>query len=241
MENELRRALKFLIIPYPEVTLEEYLHILKNDWEIRAKSDLSTYVMAVEYAPEDCIYASGLYDVKTEFCPQYDEYYKDNNSTSILEIGCGFGRMSIHISDYCKELFAVDISKTLLDIAFKRSNLYQKTNITFIETPGNSLAGVMNSSIDFAFEYIVFQHISSLAIIQQYINEVNRVLKLGGVFAMHTRNVSGVVDSISGGNTWHGCNLGPQEIRNMLVNTQLSVIKEVGSGTERCWIHLQKV
>jgi len=198
--------------------------------------------MAHNNAEEENILYSGELDFQGEFLPRITRYFLLENLKGVLEIGCGFGRMTTYIAQFCspKQLFAVDISPKLLEIAKSRCNRYGIKNVSFIETSGDSLLGIPNDCITFAFEYIVFQHISDYVIVYRYLKELSRVLQEGGIFVMHIRDVSGVNPETNSGNTWHGCRMSPEFIENSLRGMPLKIFNVEGAGTDRCWIHIKK-
>lgn len=228
-----------------KTNINEYLCILKSDWNLRAIHNASSYVCAIPNASEYDIALSGNIDVKNEFFPRVfgKEYYENFKVTpidTVLEIGCGFGRMTMFIAQYCNKLYAVDISKELLEIAKKRLSDTKYNHVKFIETDGMHLDGVPDNSIDVAFEYIVFQHCPSQEIITSYIKEVSKKLKVGGIFVMHGRDLPCDETGTSIGNTWHGCRCGGDLVRKSIENTNLRIEKEEGIGTERYWATLKK-
>lgn len=198
--------------------------------------------MAHSEAGEENILYSGKLDFQSEFLPRIIRYFLPENLQGVLEIGCGFGRMTTHIAQYCspKHVFAVDISPKLLEIAKSRCDIYGINNVSFIETSGDSLLGIPDNSITFAFEYIVFQHISDYTIVYKYLKELFRVLQIGGILVMHIRDVSGVPSETNSGNTWHGCRMSPEFIGNSLKGIPLKIFNVEGIGTDRCWIHIKK-
>ena len=55
-----------------------------------------------------------------DFAEKWERYGVDNNSC--LEIGCGAGRITLHLSKYFKSIYAIDVSKEMIDYARKRIN-----------------------------------------------------------------------------------------------------------------------
>jgi len=217
-----------------------FANILKVDWIERSRKDPSLYVMAQSNATEEQILESGKTDFENEFLPRLKKYIKVDSK--ILEIGCGIGRMSYYIASICKELIALDISHELLKIAYERLRIkYGLTNINLFEGNGIDLNSIEDDIVDIVFEYIVFQHIPSQDIVKNYIKEINRVLKVGGVALLHGRDVQGVhTDDNFSGNTWHGAQFGHKEIRDYIQDTSLCIINEEGIETERYWVLLEK-
>jgi SAM-dependent methyltransferase len=230
----------------PQVDPTTFVKTAKSDWDLRATKDPSLFVCAEHNASEKSLRDSGLGDTLREFVPRLKDYPHD----TILEIGCGMGRMSLFIADYAVRYYGVDISGKLIDIAMKRLTDYRVEHGTdgkvrygsFLEIDGMSLGDAIPvDSVDFAFEYIVFQHISSEEVIKSYVRDVCRVLKLGGVFVLQGRDIYTGIGGASEGNTWHGCRLGPELIREAIKGTPFVVVEEEGVGTERYWATLQKV
>lgn len=227
----------------PSVGNDEFLRAAKEDWNLRAVADASSYVCASPHASENDLRASGQGDVLREFVPRLRDYPHD----TILEIGCGFGRMSIFIAAYCTRFYGVDISGILIDKAMQRLALYRSEfgtdgvgrHGTFIEVDGHTVEPIDDGVVDLAFEYIVFQHIPSEDVIISYIRDVHRVLKTGGVFIMHGRDVPSEASSTLG-NTWHGCRCGPELVQRAIEGTSFSVVHEEGVDTDRYWATLQK-
>jgi len=53
------------------------------------------------------------------------------NTDRVLEIGTGTGELTLKLSDYCKKIVDVDVSKTMIDFAKMKAESQNKTNIQF--------------------------------------------------------------------------------------------------------------
>lgn len=95
--------------------------------------------------------------------------------TSVLEIGCGIGRLATPIAETHPDwqLHGIDISTKMLDLAPKSSVKYKLCNDRQIPYPDESFESV--------YSMLVFQHIDSQSL-YDYFLETARVLKHGGVF-----------------------------------------------------------
>lgn len=94
---------------------------------------------------------------------------KDNN---VLEIGCGAGYWTNFLCEYSKNVVAIDlIPKPPID----------HKNFTYIENDDLQFdcSKLEDNSIDFAFSFGVFCHLSIKAC-EEYLKDVLRVLKNGG-------------------------------------------------------------
>jgi ubiquinone/menaquinone biosynthesis C-methylase UbiE len=112
--------------------------------------------------------------------------YAPRAADSVVEIGCGVGRLSQAISREVGHLDAFDISEEMLRIA-REGDL---ENTTFHVTEGASLRPVADSSADLVLAYCVFQHLPSVGGLRSYLEEMARVAKPDGlkVFTLSPRD-----------------------------------------------------
>jgi len=101
-----------------------------------------------------------------------------------LEIGCGTGRMTEFIARDFMKVIGVDISGEM--IRQGKDRLEHLDNVELIETDGE-LIPLPDESVDFAFSYLVFQHMKSMDIVKSNFKEVYRVLKKGCIFKVRVR------------------------------------------------------
>src|SRR5438067_2288386 len=99
---------------------------------------------------------------------------------TVLEIGCGVGRMTRMLGRIFGNVTALDVSREMLDRT--RVNLADLDNVKLMLGDGATLPGVPDESHDFAFSFIVFQHIPSTEVIASYCRDVTRVLRPGSLF-----------------------------------------------------------
>lgn len=154
-------------------------NMMKQFWDSKAKEHAAFYIATWK--------GHESRDLNDFFLSQEDiqEYlinanFKIEPSQRMLEIGCGIGRMTRGFAHYFSEVHGIDVSGEMIEQA--RQNLTAFPNVILYETDGSSLAPFPNDYFDFCFSFIVFQHIPSRAIIENYIKEVGRVLINGGVF-----------------------------------------------------------
>lgn len=100
---------------------------------------------------------------------------------TMVEIGCGAGRMTEFLSQQVKELYAIDISSDLLAIARKRLNGINNIIYIGLVEENDELKMIENSSIDLVFSVAVFQHCSEI-IVENYFKNIARILKPNGYF-----------------------------------------------------------
>ncbi len=123
--------------------------------------------------------------------PQYPRLSK----VTCLEIGFGGGRLLVEASKDFKHAIGIDIhaafDKTRAYIA-----LHHRDNITLLHK--DQMATLPDSSIDFIFSFIVFQHFDSYAEVDFYLKQIKRLLKPHGhahlFFAKHSQPGVALID-----------------------------------------------
>src|SRR5438094_945805 len=76
---------------------------------------------------------------------------------TVLDLGCGIGRVTRYVAPLCREIWAVDASETMLRLA--RERLADVPNVRFQLGRGTSLPELDSGSIDFAYSLLTLQHI----------------------------------------------------------------------------------
>lgn len=103
------------------------------------------------------------------------------NEGAFVEIGCGAGRMTKHLSETFEKGHAIDISQHMISFAAAR---ILKKNISWHVASGFEIP-VADNSVDAVFSCHVFQHFSSVEFGKMYFREIARVLKPGGSLMIH--------------------------------------------------------
>lgn len=101
--------------------------------------------------------------------------HSDRNA-SVLEIGCGGGKITAEAAPLFKHVSAADVSSEMLrkcKEAFGSAVSYHKLN-------GFTLTEFKDGSLDLVFSHDTFVHFSSLQV-YPYLTEIKRVLKDGGI------------------------------------------------------------
>jgi SAM-dependent methyltransferase len=104
----------------------------------------------------------------------------------LLELGCGVGRIGRELADSCAHWAGADISENMLSNAAER--LKDKVNVRFHQLSRTSLDMLEDSSIDKAYSIAVFCHMDKEDLFI-YMQELNRVLKPGGLIFVETWNL----------------------------------------------------
>jgi ubiquinone/menaquinone biosynthesis C-methylase UbiE len=98
------------------------------------------------------------------------------STDTVLEIGCGVGRVGNVLAPLCREWIGTDASANMLAIA--RRNLAHP-NVRFVELSGYDLAPVPDDSVDLVYCTVVFPHLSEWDRFN-YVTEGYRVLRPKG-------------------------------------------------------------
>jgi SAM-dependent methyltransferase len=106
--------------------------------------------------------------------------YSPVSSDVVVEIGCGVGRLSRAIAPEVSRLHAIDISDEMLTLA---RNEVRRSNVIFHHGDGESLRPIPDAAADLVLAYCVFQHLPSTDTLLQYLSEMQRVAKPGGLVA----------------------------------------------------------
>jgi ubiquinone/menaquinone biosynthesis C-methylase UbiE len=96
---------------------------------------------------------------------------------TVLDLGCGIGRVTRYVAPLCSEVWAVDVSTRMLDIARRR--LGGIPNVRFAVCSDTALSEPQTSTVDMAYSLLTLQHVErehAFALMR----EVRRVLRPGG-------------------------------------------------------------
>lgn len=102
---------------------------------------------------------------------------RPNPNDTLLEIGCGYGRLLWHMLPRVKRVIGVDLAEQPLGEAKKL--LSGRGEFQLVQGDGVGLRGVMDAAVDGAYAFTVFQHMTRDGV-HDYIRDVNRVLAPGG-------------------------------------------------------------
>lgn len=205
--------------------------IMKREWDERARVNAMHYVASNKVVwEEDDFYASGAADVERHVTSDLDGLCggRTPRGMTVLEIGCGVGRMTRHLASVFGEVHGVDVSPTM--VATGRTKLANLTNVHLHETGGSDLSMFADGFFDLAFSYIVFQHIPFREAIISYFREVHRTLKRGCIFKFQVQGAS-----IERPNTWVGIGFSSEDMKMCAEQVGFERLKETGAGTQYYW------
>ena len=153
----------------------------------------------------------------------------------MLELGCGVGRMTRALARVFGHVTGVDVSDEMIRQA--RPNLSDLTNVRLEVVDGSTLASLRYEQFDFAFSFIVFQHIPSYDVITSYCKEVFRVLRPGSLFKFQ---VQGEPTDQRKANTWVGVSFSGEDTSRLARATGFRIEMSIGAGTQYYWLWFRK-
>lgn len=177
---------------------------------------------------------------------------------TVLEIGCGVGRMTRAIAARAGRVIALDVSPEMLAVA-RRLNP-QADNVGWLQGDGVSLAGVGDGEVSACISHVVFQHIPDPEVTLGYVREMGRVLRPGGWAAFQVsddpmvhlqRDVSALaragrwIGELTGrtprgqaSRFWRGSAVDLERLVKAAEQGGLEVERMTGAGTQFCLVAL---
>ena len=171
------------------------LRRMREEWDARARENARFYVATGQAAwDDDGFFASGEAEADHFIRSDFENICqgRDPKSMRALEIGCGAGRVTRALARIFGEVHGVDISGEMIERA--RGALAEEKNAFVYQNNGEDLTALPPVEFDFAFSMIVFQHIPSAAIVENYFREVNRVLRPGTLFKVQLQGKEPVAE-----------------------------------------------
>jgi SAM-dependent methyltransferase len=176
-----------------EDRLQSTLHSMRDDWDRRARENARYFVAThrSDWTDED-FFASGEEEIANDILTDMGNVCQggDPASMRVLEIGCGAGRVTRALARVFGEVHAVDVSGEM--IARAREVLAGLPNAFVYQNDGMDLSVVPDIPFDFAFSVIVFQHIPSRGVIENYFREISRLLRPGALFKVQVQGLPGI-------------------------------------------------
>ncbi len=147
---------------------------MKQDWDRRAKHHTRYWIATEDYENEEIFTESGKRTAEAILATLGSYHQK---TWTVLDIGCGIGRVLKPLSPYFHKLIGVDVSAEM--IVKSKTWLRDVHNVTTVETSGVDLNIFPPRYFDLVYSYVAFQHMPR-PIFNRYLEEINRVLKTQG-------------------------------------------------------------
>lgn len=154
----------------------------KRYWNAAANDNAAWYIATGFTSENDAFFESGSREA--------DEYLDIAgvsvvHGSTLVELGCGAGRMTRRLAELAARVKAVDISSEMLSHA--RKNLEDLTNIDYVEVSGEGWLPFDDDSVDAVFSYITMQHVPHAEQQLRYLAEGLRITAPGGWVLMQFR------------------------------------------------------
>lgn len=219
-----------------ELSLEEQLQKMRADWDQRARENARHFVdtASQEWTDEE-FFASGEKTVAEEILTDLGNICqgKPPGDMRVLEIGCGAGRVTRALARFFGEVHAVDVSGEMVRLA--KLALRDHPNASVYQNNGKDLTVVPEIPFDFAFSSIVFQHIPSREIIENYVRDVHRLLRPGALFKFQVQGAS-TMDPIQPDDTWLGAPFSERQAIDMAFRCGFDPRYRYGAGEQYFWL-----
>jgi ubiquinone/menaquinone biosynthesis C-methylase UbiE len=217
-----------------KIGLDHQLEKMRRDWDERARVNARYFVATGnENWSDEQFFESGERTVAEEILTDMTNICqgKPPKEMRVLEIGCGAARVTRALAKLFGEVHAVDVSGEMVERA--RQALRSFSNAFVYQNNGKDLSVIPELSFDFAFSFIVFQHIPSRAIIENYVRETGRLLRPGALFKFQ---VQGVHSDAAPDDTWLGASFSEQQAMDMAYRCDFEPRYRHGAGEQYFWL-----
>lgn len=217
------------------LTPEEQADLMRRDWDARARENARYYVNTErdDWTDEE-FFRSGERTVAEEILTDMINICqgKEPREMKVLEIGCGAGRVTRALAGLFGQVYGVDVSGEM--VARARQALAERPNAQVFQNNGRDLSVLGDIQVDFAFSTIVFQHIPSREIIENYVKEVHRLLRPGGLFKFQVQG--NVTTEAKADDTWLGVSFSDEQAVAMAERCGFEPRYRHGAGQQYFWL-----
>ncbi len=207
---------------------------MRSEWNDRARKNARFYInSASEEWTDEKFFRTGEENVEEHILTDMHNICGGMapREMNVLEIGCGAGRLTRALARIFGTIHAVDVSSEMIRIA--REKLADVPNAHFYCNNGLDLAVLPRGArFDFAFSFIVFQHVPSLHVIASYCREVARCLRPGALFKFQVQGYT----KLDTADTWVGVGVSEADAAKLAEDSGFELRYSHGAGTQFYWL-----
>jgi SAM-dependent methyltransferase len=212
------------------------LRKMQDDWDARARENARYYVATGnENWTDEEFFQSGERTVAEEVLTDMINVCQGKQpcDMKVLEIGCGAGRVTRALSKIFGEVHGVDVSGEMVRLA--REALKDRPQAFVYQNNGNDLSVLPEGVLfDFAFSTIVFQHIPSREVIENYVREVQKRLRPRALFKFQVQGDASLVTTPE--DTWLGVPFSDPQAVEMALRCGFEPRYRHGAGEQYFWL-----
>lgn len=158
----------------------------REKWNALARENDRFYCRSVSHAQSLAEYKkSGVIHVQRLIMEDrlLSALLSGHQNATVLEFGCGSGRMTEALADAFSRVIAVDIAEEMLD----RAHMHiRRDNVEFLLSDGLRIP-IPDRMVDFVYTSGTLQHFPAKSMVTHAFQEIFRILKPGGVFKAQLR------------------------------------------------------
>jgi ubiquinone/menaquinone biosynthesis C-methylase UbiE len=214
---------------------------MRAEWNERARADAYYYVSTGRRHQDKAEFLSMAEPIVAMIRAPLSRIRSETppGARRALEIGCGPGRFMLPLSESFSEIYGVDVSDEM--IALAREHLSGVRGVHLYRGSGSDLAPLSSEYFDFVYSYAVFQHIPSIPVVTNYLEEAIRVLKPGGVFCCQIRGAPSPISATTGqSDTWTGCVYPAGDVVALCRRLGMHVEQISAADTQYMWVVIRK-
>jgi SAM-dependent methyltransferase len=153
---------------------------MRHDWDERARKDTFFYIATWRKDwDEASFWRSGDEDYERLVARTLERFAFSPQGKTMLELGCGTGRMTRSFARQFSRVIAFDVSAEMLSRA--QALYHGSGRIEWTQGNGINLGGTPAGCVDFVFSYLVLQHLPEESLVHSYVREILRVLSPDGI------------------------------------------------------------
>jgi SAM-dependent methyltransferase len=206
---------------------------MRRDWDARAKKNAMHYI--AERNDPEVFWESGREAADMILERAYDLCGHD----TVMEVGCGIGRVLAHMAGKFKKAIGADVSPEMVSQAVTLNPA-----LTFHIVSGTDVQPVPDNSVNLAYTVFVIEHIPKRTMTRSLFTDVRRALVPGGILL--TANL--IFDKPKRGrifSTWRGDQWDKESYLKMLKEIGFEIVateeRKMPDGNNNLWTTSRKI